>query len=234
MRILVVEDDRILGEGLVTALGLEGFAADWVQTRLDAQEALATNSEAYALVILDIGLPDGSGLDVLKSLREKDNPLPVLMLTAYDTVPDRIRGLDYGADDYLIKPFDLGELLARVRSLRRRSAGKPNPLLQLGTLTLDPAARRVTKDGVVVDLGPKELTILHYMIEKPDRVVSKTQLEDALYGWDSEVESNTVEVHVHGLRKKLGKEIIRTIRGVGYVMDSPAPARSKKKTGTSA
>ena len=229
MRILVVEDDRILGDGLVQALALEGYAADWVQSRAAAEDALATGEETYALVILDIGLPDGSGLDILKALRSRHSTLPVLLLTAYDTITDRIKGLDHGADDYLIKPFDLGELLARVRALRRRAAGKPSPELMVGDVALDPAGKRVTKAGLPVELGPKEFAILHHMMESLGRVQSKTQLEDALYGWGSEVESNTVEVHVHGLRKKLGKELIRTIRGVGYVMEAPR-AESAKDT----
>lgn len=225
MRILVVEDDKILGDGLVSALSMEQYAADWVKSVAEAKDALAAND--YALMVLDLGLPDGSGLDVLKWVRDKAahtpamHHLPVLILTAYDTFQDRIKGLDHGADDYLIKPFDLGELMARVRALRRRAQGQATPLLTLGPISLDPAARRVTLNGGKVELGPKELAILHLLMEKTGKVVTKAQLEDSLYGWDMEVESNTVEVHIHGLRKKLGKEAIRTVRGLGYVMDEP-------------
>ncbi len=217
MRILIVEDDKVLGDGLVSALMMDNYAADWVQSVAEALDALAANE--YALMILDLGLPDGSGLDVLKKVRRERKVLPVLILTAYDTFGDRIQGLDEGADDYLIKPFDLGELLARVRALRRRAQGQANPTLTIGPITLDPAARKVTLNGTRVELGPKELAILHHLMEKAGKIITKTQLEDGLYGWDMEVESNTVEVHIHGLRKKLGKEAIRTVRGMGYVMD---------------
>ncbi len=224
MRILIVEDDKILGDGLVSALTMEQYAADWVKNVAEAKDALAANE--YALMILDLGLPDGSGLEVLKGLREKQTkqgsqPLPVLILTAYDTFDDRIKGLDHGADDYLIKPFDLGELMARVRALRRRAQGQASPLITLGPIALDPAARRVTLNGAKIELGPKELALLHLLMEKSGKIVTKAQLEDSLYGWDMEIESNTVEVHIHGLRKKLGKEAIRTVRGLGYVMDAP-------------
>lgn len=214
MRILVVEDDRIIGDGIVQALGLEDYAADWVEDVESAQTALETNE--YEIVILDIGLPDGSGLDVLRKMRQDNNDTPVLILTAYDDTSFKVKGLDSGADDYLIKPFKLEELLARLRALRRRAGGRANPTLTINGVTLDPAAQKVTKDGEVINIGPKEFAILHALMEKEGKVLSKAQLEDSLYGWDMEIESNTIEVHIHGLRKKLGKEFIQTLRHVGY------------------
>lgn len=214
MRILVVEDDQIIGDGIVQALGLEDYAADWVEDVESAQTALETNE--YEIVILDIGLPDGSGLDVLRKMRQDNNDTPVLILTAYDDTSFKVKGLDSGADDYLIKPFKLEELLARLRALRRRAGGRANPTLTINGVTLDPAAQKVTKDGELINIGPKEFAILHALMEKEGKVLSKAQLEDSLYGWDMEIESNTIEVHIHGLRKKLGKEFIQTLRHVGY------------------
>lgn len=217
MRVLIVEDDRIIGDGLVQGLTLEGYAVDWVQNRQDAESAF--DMQSYDLAVIDIGLPDGSGLDVVKHLRAKGNAIPVLILTAYDAVNYKIKGLDLGADDYLIKPFDLNELAARLRALRRRAEGNAgNPVLSRGGVTLDPASHKVTKDGEPVDLGPKEFAILNILMSRDGRVLSKTQIEESLYGWNAEVESNTVEVHIHGLRKKLGRDIIETIRHVGYRM----------------
>lgn len=214
MRVLVVEDDRIIGDGIVQGLTLEDYAADWVEDVESANIALETND--YELVVLDIGLPDGSGLDVLKKMRSGGNDTPVLILTAYDDTSFKVKGLDSGADDYLIKPFKLAELLARLRALRRRAGGRASPVLELNGVVLDPAAQKVTKDGAVVKVGPKEFAILHALMEKTGRVMSKAQLEDSLYGWDMEIESNTIEVHIHGLRKKLGKDFIKTLRHVGY------------------
>lgn len=214
MRILVVEDDKIIGDGVVQGLSLDNYAVDWVEDKEAAETALAANP--YDMLILDIGLPDGSGLDVLHALRTKGNHLPVLILTAYDEVSYKVKGLDSGADDYLIKPFDLNELLARIRALRRRAEGHASPKLRAGNVILDPASHRVTQNGQAIDLGPKEFAILQTLMEKVGRVLSKGQLEDSLYGWDMEIESNTIEVHVHGIRKKLGKDFIKTIRHVGY------------------
>ena len=214
MRVLVVEDDRIIGDGIVQALGFEDYAVDWVEDVESAETALDTND--YELLVLDIGLPDGSGLDVLKNMRGKKNDTPVLILTAYDDTSLKVQGLDGGADDYLIKPFKLEELLARLRALRRRAGGRATPVLEVQGVTLDPAAQKVTKDGKVVNIGPKEFAILHILMEKAGKVVTKAQLEDSLYGWDMEIESNTIEVHIHGLRKKLGKAFIETLRYVGY------------------
>jgi len=214
MRVLVVEDDKIIGDGLVAGLEMENYAVDWVEDLESGETALAAND--YDLLVLDIGLPDGSGLDLLKTLRKQKKDTPVLILTAYDDVDFKVKGLDSGADDYLIKPFKLEELTARLRALHRRHEGRVDPMLTVGTLTLDPAAKTVTKNGEKISLGPKEFAILQTLMERKGRVLSKAQLEDGLYGWDSEVESNTIEVHVHGLRKKLGKETIKTVKHVGY------------------
>ncbi|TNC81226.1 MAG: DNA-binding response regulator [Oleiphilus sp.] len=217
MRILLVEDDKIIGDGVVEGLGLDDYAVDWVENKRSALTALAANT--YEFLILDLGLPDGSGLDVLRDVRQKGNDIPVLILTAYDTIQDKVKGLDGGADDYLIKPFDLDELRVRIRALSRRANGRSSPLLKTGDVTLDPAKRLVSRAGTPVNLGPKEFAILQTLMEKPGRVLSKAQIEDSLYGWDMEVESNTIEVHIHGIRKKLGKDCIQTVRHVGYKVE---------------
>lgn len=214
MRVLVVEDDKVIGDGISQALEMEHYAADWVEDMESAETALMTNH--YELVILDIGLPDGSGLDILKRMRGKQDETPVLVLTAYDDTAYRVKGLDSGADDYLVKPFKLEELFARLRAIRRRAGGHASPVLKAGAVTLDPAANRVTLYGEAVNLGPKEFSILHVLMEREGRIVSRAQLEESLYGWDMEIESNTIEVHIHGLRKKLGKDFIETVRHVGY------------------
>ncbi len=217
MRTLLVEDDPLLGDGIRAGLKQAGYAVDWVQ---DGQAAkLSLESGDYALLVLDLGLPKLSGTEVLRWLRGKGSTLPVLILTARDTVADRVAGLDAGADDYLIKPFDLDELIARLRALSRRSGGKASPLLQHGGVELDPAARQVRKDGQTVDLSAREFALLQELLLHAGRVQSREQLEERLYGWGEEVESNSVEVHVHHLRKKLGSDLIRTLRGVGYVID---------------
>ncbi|MDP2792511.1 MAG: response regulator [Sulfurisoma sp.] len=216
MRILIVEDDRLLGEGILAGIRQAGFAADWVQ---DGAAALAAaQSEPFSAVVLDLGLPRLSGLDVLRELRAKRNAIPVLILTARDTSKDVIAGLDAGGDDYMIKPFDLGELAARLRALIRRSAGGAAPLLQHGELTLDPAARSVRWQGHAVELAPREFALLHELLLGAGRVLTRAQLEAKLYPWGEEVESNALEVHIHHLRKKLAPELIRTVRGVGYMV----------------
>ncbi len=216
MRLLVVEDDRMLGQGLQAGLRQKGWAVDWVRDGSLAEEAL--RGEPYDVVLLDLGLPGKGGLEVLRGLRARGNAVPVLILTAQDAVSDRVTGLDAGADDYLPKPFDLDEVAARVRALHRRSGGRADPRLELSGLTLDPASHEVTLDGGKVQLSAREFSLLHALLERPGRPLSKAQLEERLYGWGEEVESNAVEVHVHALRKKLGPHWIRTLRGVGYVI----------------
>lgn len=223
MRLLLVEDDALLGEGIRAGLAQAGFAVDWVKDGELARHALDT--ETYALMVLDLGLPRLSGEEVLRRLRAKNDPLPVLILTARDTVADRVKGLDAGADDYLVKPFDLDELTARLRALLRRSGGRAAPAIVHGALRVDPAAHAVTLDGAPVDLAPKEFAILLHLLENAGRVQSREQLEQSLYGWGEEVESNAVEVHIHHLRKKLGAELIRTLRGVGYLIDKDEGGR---------
>ncbi len=217
MRILLVEDDPLLGDGIRAGLKQAGYAVDWVQDGSTAK--LSLESGDYSLMVLDLGLPKLSGMAVLNWLRGKGITLPVLILTARDTVADRVAGLDAGADDYLIKPFDLDELIARLRALSRRSGGQASPLLLHGSVELDPAARQVRKNGQTVELSAREFTLLHELMLHAGRVQSREQLEERLYGWGEEVESNSVEVHVHHLRKKLGSDLIRTLRGVGYVID---------------
>jgi DNA-binding response OmpR family regulator len=219
MRLLLVEDDSLLGDGIRAGLRLGGYTVDWVKDGRAAQ--LALEAEEYGLVVLDLGLPRLSGLELLRWLRQAGQSLPVLILTARDTVADRVKGLDSGADDYLVKPFDLEELVARVRALLRRSGGRASPLLEHGGIALDLAAHRVTRLGLTVELSPREFAILQQLLENTGRVLSRERLEQSLYGWNEEVESNAVEVHIHHLRKKLGSELIRTVRGVGYMIARP-------------
>lgn len=214
MRILLVEDDTLLGEGIRVGLRQDGYAVDWIKSGEAAEQALAT--DAFDLVVLDLGLPGRDGLSVLQHLRQAGNNTPVMILTARDTVADRIQGLDGGADDYLIKPFDLDELAARARALIRRSKGRTTPLLQHGSLTLDPASHQVIYKDQPVEMSPREFALLRILMENADKLVSKTRLQETLYGWDQDVESNAVEVHIHHLRKKLDSELIETVRGVGY------------------
>lgn len=218
MRVLVVEDDKIIGDGVVAGLTMEGYAVDWVEDQESAQIAL--KDHCYEMLVLDIGLPDGSGIDILKSVRAAGKTMPALILTAYDDLRYKITSLDSGADDYLIKPFMLEELTARLRALRRRCNGRAEPFLEISDVVLDPAAKKVFKNGQQIILGPKEFVILQTLMEKRGKVVSKTQLEEGLYGWDAEIESNTIEVHIHGLRKKLGKDFIQTVKHVGYVINA--------------
>ena len=217
MRLLLVEDDPILGDGLQVGLRESGYTVDWV-TDGEAAEA-ALQAADYAVMVLDIGLPKQSGLAVLKKLRGRASDLPVLILTARDTVSDRVIGLDNGADDYMIKPFDLDELCARLRALQRRRGGRGSPLLTYRDIVLDPAGRTVSRAGKGVDLSKREFMLLQVLLENIGKVLSRNKIEDHLYAWDEEVESNAVEVHVHHLRKKLGSELIRTQRGVGYIID---------------
>lgn len=214
MRLLLVEDDKLLGEGIYTGLCQEGYAVDWVRDG-EAAEA-ACLSEEYDCMVLDIGLPRQNGLQVLEHVRARGKDTPVLMLTARDTIADRVTGLDHGADDYMVKPFDLEELHARLRAMLRRRAGRTSPLLIYGDIELDPVAHCVKKAGERVELSPKGFSILQTLLENKGRVMSRTRLEESLYSWKDEIESNAVEVHIHHLRKKLGSDLIRTIRGVGY------------------
>src|SRR3954471_20879366 len=226
MRILLVEDDPMIGKTLQQALQQDGYAVDWVRDGEAGRVALATGGEAYALVLLDLGLPRRSGLDLLKEIRRAGNKVRVLVVTARDAVADRVAGLDAGADDYLVKPFSLDELGARMRALLRRDIAREDNVLRNGDIALDPAARTVTRAGVAVELSAREFALLAALLERPGQALSKSQLEERLYGWGEEVESNTVEVHVHNLRKKLGADAIRTIRGVGYWIARQGPPAS--------
>ncbi|HEY8036430.1 MAG TPA: response regulator [Methylobacter sp.] len=217
MRLLLVEDDEILGDGLVEGLKMEGYAVDWLTNGKLADEALKLNS--YELVVLDLNLPDMEGLDILKALRARKDETPVMVLTAKDTVPDRVLGLDSGADDFVIKPFELDEVCARLRALARRNEGRSVPNIEYKGIILDPASHQVTWNDEKVDLSQKEFEILSFLMSNIGRVISRARLEESLYSWDSDVESNTVEVHIHHLRKKLDPSIIRTVRGVGYIID---------------
>lgn len=220
MRILLVEDDPLLGDGLTAGLRQAGFAVDWVKDGVAADHAL--KSESFDLVVLDLGLPRLSGMEVLRRLRERPGDAggntPVLVLTARDATGDKVAGLDAGADDYLVKPVDLDELAARVRALTRRAAGRTMPQIHHGALTLDPLARRVTQHGQSVELSTREFDLLQALLENTGRVMTRTQLEGALYGWRDEPDSNALEVHIHHLRRKLGNELIKTLRGIGYTI----------------
>ena len=216
MRVLIVEDDEILRGAVETGLAMNGFTVDAVDTLEDARAALS--AWPYDAVVLDIALPDGSGFDLLKEWRTSGAATPVLMLTARNATRDRIHGLDLGADDYLGKPFDLDELAARVRAIARRAHGRAAPVLAWRDVTLDPAARTVCKAGEAVPLSRREFAVLRALMEQPEHVRSRAQLEDSLYGWQEEVGSNAIDVHVHKLRTKLGREMIETVRGEGYRM----------------
>ncbi len=216
MRILLVEDDPQLGDGLTIGLRQAGFAVDWVKDGNSADRAL--QSETFDLVVLDLGLPRLSGMEVLSRARSRRQTLPVLILTARDATGDKVSGLDAGADDYLVKPVDLDELAARIRALTRRSVGRAAPLLTRGDLALDPAAHSVTLAGAPVELSSREFSLLQMLLENAGRVLSRSQLEQSVYGWRDEPDSNALEVHIHHLRKKLGSELIRTLRGVGYTI----------------
>jgi two-component system response regulator QseB len=220
MRVLLVEDDAMIGESVAAGLRLAGHTVDWVQDGRAAEAALA--APGHDLMLLDLGLPRKAGLDVLKGLRAGGSDLPVLIITARDAVADRIAGLDAGADDYLVKPFDLDELAARIRAVARRHAGRAAPVIEYGALRFDPATRQVSVGGVVVALSARELAVLEALLERPGAVLSRAQIEERLYGWREEIESNTVEVHIHALRRKLGADLIRTLRGVGYMLVKPA------------
>ena len=216
MRLLLVEDDPMIGESVQKGLHQDGFAVDWVRDGQAAEHALV--NDVYELVVLDLGLPRKSGLDVLAGLRRGGNTVPVLILTARDAVSDRVKGLDGGADDYVIKPFDLDELAARVRALLRRRAGRADPVMTHGDLVINPATREASLAGKPLTLSAREFALLEALLDRPGAILSRAQLEERIYGWGEEIESNTVEVYVHSLRKKLGAEFIRNVRGVGYTI----------------
>jgi two-component system, OmpR family, response regulator QseB len=216
MRLLLVEDDAMIGNSVRAGLRQEGFTVDWVQDGRAAELAIA--NDVYDGLLLDLGLPKKDGLDVLVALRRRGNKIPVLILTARDAVADRVKGLDAGADDYLVKPFDLDELAARIRALLRRQSGRADPILQVGDLTLNPATHEALLRGKPVAFSAREFALLEALLDRPGAVLSREQLEEKLYGWNEEVESNTVEVYVHSLRKKLGQDFIKNVRGVGYMV----------------
>ncbi|MGB6485343.1 MAG: response regulator [Steroidobacteraceae bacterium] len=214
MRLLLVEDDTMIGEAIREGLRREGFTVDWVHDGESASQVLRT--EAFDLLLLDLGLPRKGGLEVLTAARAHGQELPVLIITARDAVSDRVQGLDAGADDYLVKPFDLDELAARIRALLRRKSGRTAPAIEHRGVVLNPAKHSVTRDGREVALSPKEFALLQLLMERPGTILSRARIEERLYGWGEEVESNAVEVHIHGLRRKLGADYILNVRGVGY------------------
>jgi two-component system OmpR family response regulator len=216
VRLLLVEDDAMIGETVLQVLRAEHYAVDWVRDGNMAEEALRT--ESYDLVLLDLGLPRRSGLEVLRALRARRNVVPVMVATARDAVGDRIAGLDAGADDYVVKPFDIDELLARIRALLRRSAGRAEPAFEHRGVSLNPATREATLHGQPVSLSAREWAVLEALLARPGVVLSRTQLEEKLFSWKDDISSNAVEVYIHGLRKKLGANLIQTVRGLGYLI----------------
>jgi two-component system response regulator QseB len=214
MRVLLAEDDAMIGAKVRDRLRGQGFAVDWVRDGRAADAALA--GDVYDLLLLDLGLPGREGLAVLKALRGRGSMLPVVILTARDAVDDRVAGLDAGADDYVVKPFDLKELEARLRAVLRRRAGSASSVIEHGRLSLDLESHELRRDGIPVPVSPREFALLHALLERPGRILSRAQLEERLYGWGEEVGSNVVEVHIHSLRRKLGADLIRNVRGVGY------------------
>jgi len=216
MRLLLVEDDVMIGESVLDLLRDEGYAVDWVK---DGDIAISVlESQKYDLILLDLGLPKCDGLTVLKVLRDKKNRTPVLVATARDAIAQRIEGLDAGADDYIVKPYDLGELLARIRSLVRRSVGRAEPIYEYAGVSIDPATRELKVDGQPIVVSAREWAILELLLARPGIVLSRKQLEDRLYSWKDGVSSNAIEVHIHTLRKKIGAELIQNVRGVGYMI----------------
>jgi two-component system response regulator QseB len=219
MRILLAEDDPMIGAGIRQGLRQDGFAVDWVRDGNAATLALAEN--VHDLVVLDLGLPRRDGLEVLQSMRRRGDTRPVLVLTARDAVGDRVGGLDAGADDYMVKPFELSELAARVRALLRRGVGRASPVIVHGALELDPATREVRLAGEPVALSARELALLEALLARPGAILSRAQLEEKVYGWKDEIESNAIDVHIHALRRKLGAAAIRNVRGVGWMIGEP-------------
>jgi two-component system response regulator QseB len=225
MRILLAEDDPMIGASVGRGLRQDGFAVDWVEDGRAAESALG--ERVHDALVLDLGLPRRTGLEVLGAMRRSGDTRPVLILTARDAVADRVAGLDAGADDYLVKPFDLDELSARLRALLRRGAGRADPILVHGELELYPATREARFKGEPLPLPPREFALLEALLARPGAILSRAQLEDKLYGWSDPVESNAVEVHIHALRRKLGAEFIRNVRGVGWMIARPAAAQAR-------
>ena len=217
MRLLLVEDDVMIGEVVLDLLRDEHYAVDWVKDGEMADTALM-QSQSYDLVLLDLGLPRKDGLEVLRAMRSRKDRTPVLVATARDSVGQRVAGLDAGADDYVLKPYDLDELLARIRALLRRSAGRAEPVFEYKSISINPATREVMVDGAPATLSAREWAVLEALIARPGAVLSRAQLEEKLYSWRDEVSSNAVEVYIHGLRKKLGSDLIQNVRGVGYMV----------------
>jgi len=219
MRVLLVEDDRMIGESVRASLRAQGSAVDWVRDGKAAATALA--SEQFDMVLLDIGLPGRDGLDVLREVREHRNQTPVIILSARDALRDRVAGLDAGADDYVVKPFEMDELDARMRAVTRRRSGRSEPVIEVGAVRFDPTTREVTRDGVPVSLSAREYALLEALLVRPGAILSRNQLEDRLYGWGDAIESNAVSVYIHQLRHKLGADFIQNVRGVGYYVGRP-------------
>jgi DNA-binding response OmpR family regulator len=226
MRLLLVEDDELLGRALQTGLSQQGHTVDWVRDGIAAE--IAASDGDYEVVLLDIGLPRQDGLQVLHNLRRAGRAVPVVIITARDEIQDRVQGLDGGADDFIVKPFDMEELGARLRAVRRRSVGRPQAQICHGDLRIDPATRLVTRGGSPVALTAREFALLLHLLERPGHLRTRQQLEESLYSWDSNIESNAVEVHVHNLRRKLGRELIRTVHGQGYVIDPAVPGNAAR------
>jgi DNA-binding response OmpR family regulator len=219
MRILLAEDDAMIGDSVRTSLRQDGYVVDWVRDGRAAQAALA--AEDFDLMLLDLGLPGRSGFEILHDLRQRRRRTPVIVITARDSIEDRIKGLDAGADDYVVKPFDLDELAARIRSALRRGAGLTEPEIVLGEVAVNPATREVRRGGQPVQLSAREYAIVEALMLRPGAILSRQQLAERMYGWGDEVESNTVEVHIHGVRRKLGADFIQNLRGVGYFIPKP-------------
>ena len=216
MRLLLVEDDEILGDGITEGLREYAYTVDWIKDGNQFDSAICATS--YDAIILDWNLPGEPGLNLLKHNRDSGGTVPILMLTARDTLEDKITGLDHGADDYLVKPFDLDELAARIRALIRRDHGRTHPLLRHGDIIMDIARHEVTKSGEILTLSLREFSLLQLLLENAGKVLSRSRIEDSMYAWGEEIESNSIEVHIHNLRKKIGTDTIKTIRGVGYVI----------------
>jgi DNA-binding response OmpR family regulator len=219
MRVLLVEDDAMIAQGLQTALRQSGFAVDWMRDGKSA--AAAWQTDVFDVVLLDLGLPHRDGIDVLRDARKRGDATPAIILTARDEIQNRIAGLDAGADDYIVKPFDLDEVLARMRSVLRRATGRGDSAIQHGELRVDLVSRSIERNGTAVNLSAHEYAVLEALLQRPGAVLSRAQLEDRLYGWDQPIGSNAIEVYIHGLRRKLGSDVIRTLRGVGYFVPKP-------------